>query len=411
VDERHLYERLLGISHPWFVGSVDLDEASRVVSVRAELPDETRLTCPVCSRESPGYDLRDERRWRHLDSCGFKTYLLASLPRVKCPEHGIRTIGVPWSEPNSRFTVEFERFAIQVLKAVKSQIRAARLLNLSWDQVHEIMGKAVKRGLSRRKTVKIPHLSLDEKGFQSQGRYATVLTDIHGSRVLDVCEERTALAAQKLLVTTLSQDQLASVRSVTMDMWDGFVKAVKAAIPRADIVFDRFHIARYLNDAVDHTRIAEHKKLKGQGDMRLKGSKFFWVSRPENLREKQIDLYGPLRDANLETAKAWAIKENFRGFFALQTPEEGDTFFKAWSSDVAGAQNKHLDKVAKMLTRYFYGLQNYLKHRQTNSAAEGTNSLIQEVKFAARGFRTFNGFRIAVLFFLGKLSLYPLESQ
>jgi len=330
---------------------------------------------------------------------------------VRCAEHGVVTVSVPWSEPHSRFTLDFERFAIEVLKAVKSQVRAARLLNLSWDQVHEIMGRAVKRGLSRRNAVQMAHLSVDEKGFQSQGRYATVLTDIQGSRVLDVCEERTAQAAQELILSTLSQDQLASVRSVTMDMWDGFIKASKAALSHADIVFDRFHIAKYLNDAVDHTRIAEHNKLKRQGDLRLKGSKFFWVSNQANLRDKQIELYGALKDANLETAKAWALKENFREFFALQTPEEGETFFRAWSNDVAASQNKYLAKVAKMLNRYFFGLRNYLKHRQTNSAAEGTNSLIQEVKFAARGFRTFQGFRIAVLFFLGKLSLYPQESQ
>jgi transposase len=396
---------------PWFVSGVALDEESRSVSVRVELPGDASLACPVCFGLCPGYDMRDERRWRHLDSCGFKTYLLAAVPRVKCPEHGVLTIGVPWGESHSRFTLDFERFAIQVLKAVKSQVRAARLLNLSWDQVHEIMGRAVKRGLSRRKAVKMTHLSVDEKGFQSQRRYATVLTDIQGSRVLDVCEERTAEAAQGLILSTLSQDQLESVRSVTMDMWDGFIKASKAALPDADIVFDRFHIAKYLNDAVDHTRIDEHNKLKRQGDLRLKGSKFFWVSRQENLKDKQIELYGALKDANLETAKAWALKENFREFFALQTPEEGEDFFGAWSKDVAAAQNKHLAKVAKMLNRYFFGLSNYLKHRQTNSAAEGTNSLIQEVKFAARGFRTFSGFRIAVLFFLGKMSLYPQESQ
>ena len=393
------------------MSGVELDEETRAVSVRVELPVDSDLTCPVCSMSCAGYDTRDERRWRHLDSCGFKTYLLAAVPRVRCAEHGVVTVSVPWSEPHSRFTLDFERFAIEVLKAVKSQVRAARLLNLSWDQVHEIMGRAVKRGLSRRNAVQMAHLSVDEKGFQSQGRYATVLTDIQGSRVLDVCEERTAQAAQELILSTLSQDQLASVRSVTMDMWDGFIKASKAALSHADIVFDRFHIAKYLNDAVDHTRIAEHNKLKRQGDLRLKGSKFFWVSNQANLRDKQIELYGALKDANLETAKAWALKENFREFFALQTPEEGETFFRAWSNDVAASQNKYLAKVAKMLNRYFFGLRNYLKHRQTNSAAEGTNSLIQEVKFAARGFRTFQGFRIAVLFFLGKLSLYPQESQ
>lgn len=269
------------------------------------------------------------------------------------------------------------------------------------------MHRAVARGLGRRKAEPIAHLSLDEKAFKSGKRFVSVLTDIEGRRVLDLCEQRTAEATQSLIRKTIDATQLGAVKSVCMDMWDGFIKACNAVWPDVDLIFDRFHVARYLNEAVDRTRIDEHKALKKLGDTRLSGSKFFWSSRPENLKSKQLEKYGELRQANLMTAKAWALKENFREFFDLPSKDHAQGFFEAWRQDVLDSQNRPMAKVAKMLKRYFYGLENYLTHRKTNSSAEGLNGMIQELKFAARGFRTFEAFRIAVLFFLGKLSLYP----
>jgi len=216
--------------------------------------------------------------------------------------------------------------------------------------------------------------------------------------------------ASGLIESALERQQRSSVKCVTMDMWDGFVAAVRSTLPQAAIVFDRFHISRYLGEAVNQTRIQESKSLAGQGNRSLKGSKFFWAYSAERVSAKLHHRYGHLLESNLATAKAWALKETFRGFFDLENPEEGRAFFLAWCRSVADLGNRFMDKVAKMLRRYYYGLENFLIHRKTNSAAEGVNSLIHEIKFAARGFRTFEGFRTAILFFLGKLDLYPHKS-
>jgi len=405
-----LYSEILQIRPPWFVSSVLVDPSREEVLVRVELQGGSELRCPVCSSVCAGYDRGEDRRWRHLDSCGFKTYLVSRTVRLSCPEHGIKTLGVPWSEAYSRFTAQFECLAIQIIQSTKSQVRAARILSLSPGQVHDLMHRAVKRGLARRTTEPIAHLSLDEKAFKSGKRFVSVLTDVDGRRVLDLCEERTSEATEDLIRSTLNAEQLGAVKSVCMDMWDGFIKACRAVWAGVDLIFDRFHVARYLNEAVDRTRIDEHKSLKKLGDSRLSGSKFFWSSRPENLKPKHIEKYGELREANLLTAKAWALKENFRAFYDLPSKEHAEGFFEAWRQDVLDSGNKPMAKVAKMLKRYFYGLENYLTHRKTNSSAEGVNGMIQEIKFAARGYRTFEAFRVAVLFFLGKLSLYPLKT-
>ena len=412
MESFELYGRLLDILSPWFVSGVDYEPASDSIVVRVELEQDPLLACPICGSPCNIYDTRDERRWRHLDWWGHTTFLSARIPRVWCSEHKAKTISVPWSEPHSRFTLDFERHVIKVLQQTKSQVRAARITRLSSDQIHDIMHRAVDRGLARRSQgQKIVNLSLDEKGFKRGKHFVSVLTDLDNVRVLDLCEDRTIQAVSSLIKATLTKKQLKGVRCVTMDMWDGFIAAVRGVLPKADIVFDRFHIARYLGEAVDKTRIAENKKLAAQGDGSLKGSKFFWVSRPENLHAKLKEKYDFLLGLNLETGKAWALKEMFRHFFEQKGVVQGKAFFEQWLQSVAELGNVHLKKVAKMLKRYYYGLEAYLKHKTTNSKAEGTNALIQEIKITSRGYRTFQGFRVAILFFLAKLDLYPQKCR
>jgi len=117
VRDTELYRHLLGLVAPWEVDRVELSVADGRVDVWVQHPDRTRFACPDCDMSLPVYDHSAERAWRHLDSCAFATFLHASAPRVACPEHGVRQVRLPWAEPHSRFTMLFERLAIDVLAA------------------------------------------------------------------------------------------------------------------------------------------------------------------------------------------------------------------------------------------------------------------------------------------------------
>ena len=165
-------------------------------------------------------DAREERRWLHLDSCGFLTYLVARLPRVSCPDHGVQSVAVPWSEAHSRFTLAFSWFAFRVLQATKVQSQAAALLRLQAGQVHTLMHNAVRRGLARRESLPLLHLGLDEKNFARGHSYLSVLSDTQRGqrgRVLEVEEGRTTEAAKHLL-HSLEPEQKTTVEAVSMDM-------------------------------------------------------------------------------------------------------------------------------------------------------------------------------------------------
>lgn len=408
MHDTELYCQLLGVSSPWSVGHVVLNlEECAVYVYLFEEPDATWL-CPTCGQSAPLYDHREERTWRHLDSCQFLTYLVATVPRIKCATHGVLTVDIPWSLPHSRFTLLFERFAIDVLRATQVQAKTAALLHMTSRQVHQLMSRAVVRGLARRDSEEgVPHLTLDEKSFQHGHQYLTVLGDADKGRVLEVCETRTIEATKTLLTETLTVTQRRSVASISMDMWDGFMSAARTVLPEADIVHDRFHISQYLNAAVDKTRRAENKELLKSDCTTLKDSKYLWLKGPERFTDRQQERFAVLRDLDLATAHVWSFKETFRSFFACPTVEAGHLFFTQWYDEAVACSNTHLTKVADMLKNHLSGLLAYLRHHITNAMAESLNSRIQQIKANAHGFRRFTSYRIAILFFLGKLDLYP----
>ena len=375
----------------------------------SESPDAT-WCYPICGEAATLYDHREERRWRHLDSCQFQTYLVASLPRVRCAMHDVHTVEMPWIMPHSHFTLLFELFAIDILLATQVQGKTAALLRLTTSQIHDLIARAVERRLARRDTDEmIAHLSLDEKSFQSGHKYLTVLGDTTQGRVLDFIESRTKEATSTLLTQTLTADQRRGVLSISMDMWEAFMLAAQKILPQADIVHDRFHIAQYLNAAVDKTRRAENKTLLKIEDQTLKASKYIWLKGPERFTDKQRERFADLRDQDLETARVWSFKETFRTFFAYETAADGHLFFNQWYDDAIALGNKHLTQVAEMLHSHLTGILAYLRHRTTNAMAEGLNSRIQHIKSSAHGFRRFSSFRIAILFFSRKAGILPTQ--
>jgi|GEM_PF-1628901 len=117
MDSKELYTVLLGVRAPWTVTAVQMSVPRPEAVVQATHPAGTRFRCPQCERELSVFDHRAKRRWRHLDSCQFLTYLQARPPRVHCPEHGKHAVALPWAEGASRFTTMFEALAVEVLLA------------------------------------------------------------------------------------------------------------------------------------------------------------------------------------------------------------------------------------------------------------------------------------------------------
>ena len=221
MQDKQLYQQILGIESPWVVSEVDLRLDEGEIHVRLSHKRKLKWPCPECGEPCSLYDHQEERGWRHLDTCQFKTILLARPPRCDCPAHGVRSVALPWAQSHSRFTALFEALTIDWLQAA-CQSAVADLLGLSWDEVHAIMSRAVKRGLARRKAEPLRYLGVDEKSFKRGHKYVTLVCDLDESRVLFVEDDR----KQSSLDTfweTLTDEQLHGIKAVAMDMWDPYV--------------------------------------------------------------------------------------------------------------------------------------------------------------------------------------------
>ena len=407
MQDSQLYQQILGITTPWRVERVELQPEEGEVHVYLGHEAQVPWTCPECQAECPLYDHDAERQWRHLDTCQYRTVLHTEPPRCRCPEHGVRVVRLPWAEPHSRFTALFERLAIDWLHAA-SQSAVALQLGLSWDEVHGIMERAVRRGLSRRKAEKVAYLGVDEKSFRKGHKYLTVVNDLSQGRVLYLAEDRKESSLNGFWAT-LTKKQINWIAGVALDMWEPFMNSIKAHLPKAEekMVFDKFHIVQHLTEGVDMVRRGEHKELKEKKDERLKGTKYDWLKGRDKFDATQWRDFCKLRNGNLKTARAWALKEQAMQLWDYTYPKAARNHFDWWYSWATRSRLQPMIDKAKMLKRHLPNILTYLTHRITNATSESINSKIQWVKYTARGFRNIENFKNAIYFHCGGLDMVP----
>ena len=404
MKDTTLYEQLLGLKAPWSVRSVELSMAEKRVVVEVVLKRGQVWGDPNDASRRAHIHGWCERQWRHLDTCQFETIIKARVPQLKYSDGSVQELAVPWAERYSRVTTLMEGFVIKLLEASSNTQSVSELTRLSWSTVNTIMVRAVERGMLRRNDDDIAHVGMDEKSTERGHSYASILTDIDRSRVLDVVPERT-LTAAKTLLGRLTLQQRKSVKAVAMDMWPAFMSAARACLPQADIVHDRFHVAKYLGEAVDAVRRAEHRLLSKAGESPLTGTKWAWRKTYADGRSAEAISFRVLNQLNLKTSRAWRIKETFNQFWSYRYPGAAKRFFDAWSGNAMRSRLEPVKKVVKMLRHHETGLLNYSRHRISNACAEGFNSAIQLIKANARGFRNFDNYRARILFHCGRLDL------
>lgn len=406
MQDTELYQHLLGVPSPWRVVRVALDVAAGAVDVFVEQP-EKELPCPTCGATSPVHDHTPSRSWRHLDSCQFRTLLHARPPRVRCKEHGIHQVALPWSEARSRFTAMFERFAIDVLRQT-SIAGACEILRVSWDEAFGIMRRAVARGLIRREQRPVAHVGVDEKAIRKGHKYFTVVSDLNESAVLWVGDDRKRDTLDQFW-ESWTEEQRAQVQAVAMDMWPAYFASTAAHLPEGEekIVFDRFHIMQHANKCVDDVRRSEHFALMREGDRTLEKSRWLWLHAQENVPAKHAERFAELRRVTLSTGKAWMLKEDLRWLWSQRDQVAGKAFVKRWLRWAKRSGLRPVQKLASLVKSHLPNILTYFAHPITNAGSESVNAIIDKVKRRATGYRNVANFKAAIYFHCGKLELYP----
>jgi transposase len=409
MKDFELYQQILGLVEPWRVESVTLKAKEREIEVRVGFAA-TLWGCAECAQRMEIHDY-EERRWRHLDSCQFKTIIVSRVPVVRCPTHGAQTVAVPWAEKYCRFSRLFERLAIDLM--LECSISGAReILGISWDEADGIKQRAVKRGLARKEPAVMPRLCVDEKGMGQGQNYLTIVAQVSEEKTtVEYVSEGRQEESLNRFWEGLTAPQLAGVEAVAMDMWEPYVNSTLAHVPgaAAKIVHDPFHLVKYMNEAVNEVRKSEHRRLQVLGDDILKGTRQLWLYGLENVPNKQARSFKEIWTINLQTSRAWGIKEVFRSFWLCPTVKKAERYFGEWYNWAIRSRLEPVKKVARMCKRHLGNLLTFFEHRLTNGPIEGLNNAIQGLIKKAFGYRNKERFKTDIFFHFGGLDLYPTQ--
>lgn len=213
----------------------------------------------------------------------------------------------------------------------------------------------------------------------------TVVSDIDRGILIEVIDSH----KQEDIIKVLNQQAIEvrqKVEEVSVDMWGGFPKVVEKIFPNAQIVFDRFHVMKSVND--------ELNKIRKQAEVTKKGSKFILLKNGEDLTEEQQTKLDEILRHSKRLRSAYEWKEEFRKIYQTSTTvEEGKIRLAEW---LVKAQSIYCDAVTT-IRNHFQGICNYFINRTTSGTMEGINNRIKLIKRQAYGFTNFDNFRARLL--------------
>ena len=419
MDLLKFYQRLLNLSSPWQVTSVTLDEASGEVVVHVSNDPTHPLLCPDCGDFATIYDHVPARRWRHLDTCQMLTIIECSVPRILCENDKVQQVRVPWADPHSRFTQLFEILAIDMMQ-ICSRSKASEHLSTSVDALGRIAHRAVSRGLERkaqaRKNGEFPfptQVSIDEKYWRGR-RCATVIGNAQEGIVEEMISGNAKGPVQSWF-QAVPEAARSKIESVTMDFLPAFQHAVEETVPdaRSKIVFDKFHLVKQANDAMEEVRrkeIAACSKSDREFRGILKKARYSLLRASDRLKPGQEERIDVVDEWFHDTGDAYKMKESIRQILSLTGIEEVEKRLEEWINWVRTSKLDPMKRVAKLVKRTMFGILNIFRLKRSNANAESLNARIQAVRVKSRGHRSYEAFKRDVFFHLGGLDLYPTVS-
>ena len=260
MNDIQLFQMALGLTPPWQVRDCRFDPAKTQLDLDLDFPKGSEFACPECGAPAKAYDTQD-KQWRHLNFFQHTCYLHARLPRVKCDKCGVRQVQVPWARPGSGFTLLFEAYVLALAKNMPV-MAVARLVGehdtLLWRQIDHWVNEA----RDERDDNAVKEVGVDETSCKRGHNYISVFVDLEQRRVLFATPGKDAATvaafAQDLKAHGGDPDKIVEVCS---DMSKAFIAGVRDHLPEAAHTFDKFHLVKLVNEAVDEVRRAEQEEL------------------------------------------------------------------------------------------------------------------------------------------------------
>jgi transposase len=392
------FENLLHIPEPWHIARINFDFKKKQLDIYVKIRRRGLFTCSNCQTTlQPIYDIPDDNRtWRHMNFFQYPCYIHAEHPRTKCDSCSkIRRVDVPWAvKPKWGFTLDFDAFILTLAKDMPmnaiSQLIGEHDTRL-WRIVHYYVDQVrASQDLSH-----VTKISVDETSAKRGHRYVTIFMDAEKKYVICATpgKDSATLRICKEYLESHNGDA-EQIEEICMDMSPAFIKGAAEHFPNAAVTFDKFHVIKTANEAVDKVRRSERKSC-----IELKNTRYIWLKNEKNLTKKQKQELDKLKDCELDTAKAYQMKICLQEIYSYPA-SIAPMVLEDWIQWAKRCRLQPMIDTAKMIHNHFNGVIRWFTSKLNNGLLEGVNSLIQAAKRKARGYRSDKNL-IAMIYLIG----------
>jgi len=402
--EKSLFTMALGLEAPWHVDDVSFDAARKQIDFEVAFKPGSRFACPSCGAgDQPVHDTR-RRSWEHLRFFEHKAFVHAAVPRVACSQCGkTRQLTVPWARSGSGFTQLFDAFVIALAREMPVKA-VAQLLDVGDDRIWRVVTHYVEAARAEEDFSAVTAVGIDETAARRGHDYITLVHDLRARRLLFACTGRDQDTVAQFVEDLAEHGGAADrITAACIDMSRAYIAGVARHLPQAEITFDRFHVVKLANDALEEVRRAEVRT-----EPILKRSRWMWLKDKHRWTKTQIAQHHDLSRRKLKTARAFRLKEELRDIFArADSKAEAAQLLTAWLSWAKRSRLAPFRKLARTMASHRQGILNAFDSGLTNGGVEAINGLIQAAKARARGYRTTRNFINMAYLVAGRLRHLP----
>ena len=410
MTSEHIFALALGLQNPWELLSVKFEKLSDDKNKELHIEIGFKRGSKFLDKNNNLCSVHDTKNkiWRHLNFFEHKCYIHCDVPRIKTSDGKVLLIDTPWSRSNSGFTLLFEAYLMARIEAETPINKIADLIKENACRLWVIFNHWVANGLAKTKIDKLADLGVDETSRKKGHSYVTIGVDLDTHKVIKVTEGKgkNTLKAIKEHIENKGISAKA-IKNISMDLSPSFISGARENFPEAEIHFDRFHVIKLLNEAMDEVRKQERKEHEG-----LKGHKYTFLKNKNKLSKTKHDELCNLIILYPTLGKAYRLKELFNDLWLFKDAEEAGVFLKSWCEEVEEEKILPFMNFVKTLRAHWSGIINYCTSQINNGILESINSKIQLAKKRARGYRNINNLINMIYFLCGGLAFdYPLISS
>ena len=403
-----LFKLALGLQEPWYVKSINFAVENKRLDIEVDFRRGYKFKLE--EEDESSYPVHDtvQKSWKHLNFFEHECYLRARVPRVRTDAGNTILVTPPWSGKIAGFTLLFEAFILQLCKHMPVN-QVSKLVGVSNHKIWHLLECYISLAMWNECYSGIVSIGMDETSVARGHDYITLFVDLLKKRTIHISDGKGADTVEEFAdILPYYKATPEQIKEVSCDMSPAFISGVKNNLPNARITFDKFHIIKIINEAVDTVRRNEVKS-----NPILKGNRYIFLKNDNNLtkkqREKKEELLS-MEELNLQSMKALHMRENFQEIYKAETKQDFVFLLRMWCKWVAESDIVPMQKLVKTIRKHWEGIVEWKESNINNGILEGLNSVIQAAKRKARGYKK-KHFKIIAYLITGKLNFKKINKH